>query len=443
MNNFGSVANNIDDVVLQGMCTRCGACIGVCPSDSIDLTEHCFPFVKSSCTSCGLCIKICGGIEVNFPEYCQKNYGRLHNLTDDAIGPVLYSEAMHSTDAEVLGKGASGGIVSQILISLFEQGHIDGAVVVGYSKANPLQPEAKLARCREDVLNCTQSKYSLFPVSHIYKNIINEPGRYAVVGLPCQIHSLYRWQEINQKLNERVVLIIGLFCHMNLEFDAVKFLASNKNISLSRISKLEFRGGDWPGVIRVTLDDGSIIPLHGGDIKDGAFNYLKKYYAAKRCSYCIDFSAELADISVSDPWLRDSNGEYIFKGGWSVAHIRTERGRKVIEEIKKRNEVKAQKIDRELIVRNNTAITYHKKRGAFIRIRRLKRKGRSFPNYYLDIPNLSLADNFREILYEISRFIVKYKFIKRVMLKINFSPFGWQLGRFKANLKKWKHRLTS
>ena len=452
---FGDMNNSMQDydnlfggtisgVVAHGLCTRCGACFGVCPSESIEFNNKHFPETTYSCSRCGLCLKVCGGIEVNFPKYCQKHYGCTHNLTDNAIGPVLYSEAIYSTDGEVRKKGASGGLASQILISLFDQGRIDGAVVVGYCENNPLQPEVKMARNREDVLSCAQSKYSLFPVAHIYRKIISEPGRYAVVGLPCQIHSLYRWQEISPKLNDRVVLIIGLFCHMNLEFDAVRDLARIKKIPVERISKLEFRGGQWPGGVRITLDDGRVIPLHKGDIKDGAFNYLNKLYAARRCLYCVDFSSELSDIAISDPWLRGSNGDYIFKGGWSVGHVRTKRGHNVIAGMKKLNAIKAEKIDYSLIVSNNQSITHHKKRGAFIRISRSIKKGNPSPVYYYDFPRLSAHDHLRETLYQISMIGWHVKALRKYLLRIAFSKMGWTIAQWKSSLKKMKYRkITS
>ncbi|WP_300608719.1 4Fe-4S binding protein [Methanohalophilus sp.] len=46
-------------------CGYCGACVGVCPSGSLELVETWIE-VGKSCTSCGICAKICpvGAIEV-------------------------------------------------------------------------------------------------------------------------------------------------------------------------------------------------------------------------------------------------------------------------------------------------------------------------------------------------------------------------------------------
>ncbi|MBP2030965.1 ferredoxin [Methanohalophilus levihalophilus] len=46
-------------------CGYCGACVGVCPSGSLELVETWIE-VDNCCTSCGICAKICpvGAIEV-------------------------------------------------------------------------------------------------------------------------------------------------------------------------------------------------------------------------------------------------------------------------------------------------------------------------------------------------------------------------------------------
>jgi len=46
-------------------CGYCGACVGVCPKNSMELIET-WVETDSNCTSCGICAQICpvGAIEV-------------------------------------------------------------------------------------------------------------------------------------------------------------------------------------------------------------------------------------------------------------------------------------------------------------------------------------------------------------------------------------------
>lgn len=435
------MTSNIDEVVSSGLCTRCGACYGICSQDAVRWDENFFPHSNEKCNKCGNCLRVCGGREVDFPRYVMKHYGKPHVLTENAIGPVLYSMACHSTDPEIRRKGASGGIVSQILISLIQNHEIDGALVSGFSPDNPLQPRAVIAKSREDILKCVQSKYTLFPVSHLYSEIAAATGKYAVVGLPCQLHSMFRWMEVNPKLYEKVALIIGLFCHANLEKEALYDLLKIRKILPDNVHLLEFRGGEWPGRIQVVLKNGDTVPLHSGDIKDGAFNYLNKLYIARRCLLCTDFSAELSDIAVSDPWLRDNRGEYMFHGGWSVAHIRTERGQGIIRKMIRDSEITAEEVDSETIIRNNKSLTQYKKRGAFIRLERLKRKGRAFPEYHLQPPAISLMNRLREYLFQVSLAGMYVRLLRQPVLRILFSPLGEGIMLCKKRVKKLKYQF--
>lgn len=434
---------NINSVVISGLCTRCGACYGACPHNVIVWDNQNFPHATEECTRCQICLAVCGGTEVDFSKYAEKHYGSPQDLTKNAIEPVRYSAVAHSTDVMVRKSGASGGIVSQIAISLLERDEIDGVVVVGFSKDSPLRPEAKIARSKADVLNCAQSKYFLFPVAHIYAEILRTPGRYAVIGLPCQIHSLFRWGEISKKIHKRVVLIVGLVCHANLEPAVVNDLLQVKRVRQEDISQFEFRGGEWPGGIRVTKKNGQILPLHELDIKDGAFNYLSKLYIGRRCLLCIDYSADLSDIAIADPWLRNNRGEYLYKGGWSLVLVKTERGHNVFKKMEECAEIISEKVDTNLVIRNSRPLTQHKKRGAFIRIKKLLKQRKATPRYFLEFPSLCTSDYIREYVYQMTLVGWHIRKIRKILLKIAFSKFGSFFGRMKASFKKIKYRLSA
>jgi coenzyme F420 hydrogenase subunit beta len=429
-------SNNISTVVKDNLCTRCGACAGVCPSGALRWDDRYFPYPTGECTSCGLCLKVCGGIEVDFTKYAQRLYGRNYDLTQDAIGPVRYSFAAYSTDAGLRKRSSSGGLVSQMLISLLNSGEINGAVVCGMSSDDPLVPRAFMARTSDEIIAASQSKYSIFPVSHLYAEIIKTAGKYAIVGLPCQIHSLFRWQEIQPVLEERIVVVVGLFCHSNLERDAVIDLLRVNKVKSSDIERIEFRGGQWPGQIIIRMKDGHARPLHRGDIKDGVFNYLNKLYIADRCLVCTDYSSELSDIAVADPWLRDEEGEYLFRDGWSVGHIRTARGDLIIRQVIKSGSIVTKDIDRELIDLNSGYMTQHKKRGSFIRIKLRKLKGQRYPEYHLTFPRLGVHDYISEVVMQISLVGRHFSNLRYFLLKLALSSVGWRFTRFRSQMKK-------
>ena len=164
---------------------------------------------------------------------------------------------------------------------------------------------------------------------------------------------------------------------------------------------------------------------------------------AKRCLICPDYSAEFADISISDPWIRGANGNYIFKGGWSVAHVRTQRGDNILSEMKSANEIVVTPVDHHLLVENNRSITAHKKRGVFIRLRRLQKRRMSHPEYQLLTPTLGLKDYWQEFRFQLTQLGSHFAWLRILLLRLAFSNFGGKIKQLRAYTKKLKYRWLS
>lgn len=438
---FGKDTRTIDWVVEAELCTRCGACGGVCPVDAIVWDHDFLPRVIDGCTLCGLCVRVCGGIEVDFRRYGRQIYGAEQDFVSDAVQPYRFTEVAHTADSELRQRSSSGGLVSQMLITLLGNGEIDGVVVVVHSKGDALTPTAMIARTAQEVRAAVQSKYMLFPVAHIYKEIIDCPGRYAVVGLPCQLHSLRRWQDISTILRKRVVLTIGLCCQANLERRMIEDLLAVKGIVPRSVRSLDYRGGPWPGSIRVQLDDGIPIPLHSCGIKDGAFTYLKSLYVAKRCLLCTDYSAELADLSVADPWIRGTDGEYRFQEGWSLVHVRTSNGEAYYKRLRAGEEITALSVSDAAIVRKGRRATRVKKRETFVRLAVRKAMGLPYPAYHLSPPVLTLADYFKTAWSYAQHVGLYAPWLRKTLLFLMFSPAGERLKQLRARYWTLKVRL--
>ncbi|MCL4325448.1 MAG: 4Fe-4S binding protein [Candidatus Thermoplasmatota archaeon] len=41
------------------LCLYCGACVGTCPRNCINLKETIIEFDESLCTKCNLCVRVC------------------------------------------------------------------------------------------------------------------------------------------------------------------------------------------------------------------------------------------------------------------------------------------------------------------------------------------------------------------------------------------------
>ena len=95
-----------------------------------------------------------------------------------------------ASDEAIRHEGASGGLATAILAGALEEGLIDGAVVAGPSEDNALAVKPHLARSVAEIAAARGSKYNMVATNTALGTLLDEPGRYAFVGLPCHIQGL-------------------------------------------------------------------------------------------------------------------------------------------------------------------------------------------------------------------------------------------------------------
>jgi len=261
---------------------------------------------KLECTECGLCMQVCPGIEVDFASLNKTFLGQA--APGDIIGTHLSCWYSHAADNDIRHHSSSGGLVTSLLIHALDRGMIDGAVVTRMSTVNPLQTETFLAETREQIVAACGSKYCPSSLASGLREVSSRHGRFAVVGLPCQIHGIRKWEAIAPKLREKIAFHLGIFCcNNNTTLGTVYFLRKN-GIEPEQVARIRYRDKGWPGWLTVRLRDGTIREFRRGTSEpsarrrrtlSSAFHFD---FTIPRCLLCPDLMAELADISFADPW---------------------------------------------------------------------------------------------------------------------------------------------
>jgi len=131
----------------------------------------------------------------------------------------------YATDHSMRWTGQSGGLVTALLVFALEEGLIDGAVVTRMSKSDPLSPETVVAESKKEILNASKSKYCPVPLNVAVKEVLKKNGKYAIVGIPCQIHGIRKLEMIESKLKNKIILHLGLFCSHTLSYDQLNEFA--------------------------------------------------------------------------------------------------------------------------------------------------------------------------------------------------------------------------
>ena len=192
---------------------------------------------------------------------------------------------------------------------MLESGEIDGALVVCSDDKVPWKGKPIIARTKEDLIASLKSKYAISPTNVAFQEIIDIPGKYAIVGLPCQIHGFQKAARLNKKLKDRVVLSIGIFCHAAVEHEPMQWMWNNVIKDQDNVKRFIPREGKHPGTPYVEYKSGEMAPVYFPEKKDyrpsstEMLNVLYRLYTPSRCMTCYDSTAEFADIAVGDPWM--------------------------------------------------------------------------------------------------------------------------------------------
>ncbi|MDY6903126.1 MAG: Coenzyme F420 hydrogenase/dehydrogenase, beta subunit C-terminal domain [Thermodesulfobacteriota bacterium] len=310
----------IEEVQKPGLCHHCGGCVSFCTSinyGALDVDENGMPRFgnKEKCIECGLCYAIC-------PEI-----GELDAETDKMvawqppIGKVIELTSARALDPEIRAKGTDGGVVTAILVHLFDTGRIDGAIVT--HQTGPFNREPHLAVTRQDIIDSAgfffDTSHGMRHFGHDYSTYspsvqefrpMMEKGlsRIALVGTPCQIKAIRKIEALGIVPSDAIKFCLGLFC------------SGNFTINEEGIKTLEKLGDcKWDDIDRVNIKETFMMHLKNGrqvSLPLEALDFMKRY----ACRYCRDYAAEYADISF---------GGIGAKEGWTTVITRSPLGRAV------------------------------------------------------------------------------------------------------------------
>lgn len=379
---------SLGKIVDGGLCHRCGTCVGICPTDALGLDDEEYPRVQNlaACTDCDLCVKVCPGDEFDITAAYNQAYQSTVDVTS-THGSFLESHLSYATDPTIREHSTSGGLVTALLLHMLETKQIDGAIVIISDPDELWKGKPIVARTKEQLFEAMKSKYAISPTNSAFAEIRKIPGRYAFVGLPCQIHGYVKAAELDPRIRERVVLTIGLFCHAAVEHEAYSIIWNTLEDKRANAKRFISRVGKHPGTPHLEMNDGSLYPVYFGEKKGyrpssmEVINIVYRLYTPNRCLTCFDASAEFADIAVGDPWMAPPHSGIDFYKGWSFALVRSLRGQTVLSDCAKAGAIVNEPVTRKEALACNRMMSTEKRWRAFRVIETLRRQGNPIPAY--------------------------------------------------------------
>lgn len=340
MREFNACQSIQDDVIAEKFCTRCGACLGMCPywlpyKGKIVLRDICnLPD--------GRCYHFCPRKVVDLDNLSQTIFGTPY--TWDALGTVREVMIAQAKDAEIRGKGQYGGTATALILFAINEGIIDAAVLT--KSQNNLLPEAAVISTREGVLDCTGSNYVATPTLEAFNRGVRDAnlGNIGVVGTPCQVLALanMRCSTFDDQNNiDKLKLVIGLFCTWALSYESFAPFIAEK-VAVPDIVKM-----DIPPPPANTFDiytTSQRISLSLDEVRE---------YILPACNYCIDMTAEFSDISV---------GAAEGINDWNTIIVRSERGNDLVRAAEAKGIIETGKLPSHMLDHLKEAALVKKKR---------------------------------------------------------------------------------
>lgn len=234
------------------------------------------------------------------------------------MGRVIETTIARAMDPAIRQRATDGGVVTALLLHLFETGRIDGAIVTRPS--GQFQRRPILATSTEEIRHAAGF---YFDTSHGMKHLSDAYltyssieefapmvrkglNRVALVGMPCQIKAFRRMEALGIVPSDAVKFCFGLLCSGNFVFgdSQREKLATDYDFDWDDVVRLNVKA-DFQ--VHLKQDRTISIPLEELD-------FMKRV----ACRYCGDYSAEFADIAFGGLGARE---------GWTTAIIRTPLGR--------------------------------------------------------------------------------------------------------------------
>ncbi len=427
------------NTVKTGLCTRCGTCAGICPNEAIEMDENAYPYLAGECIKCGFCYGSCPGSDLDLPSLSQRLFDIEYDLMDLHCH-VDNHYVGHPTDETIRSVGASGGVITGLLVYMLGKGVIDGAVVVGMDKKRPYQSKGILARTKEEIIQASQSKYCITPSMAILRQIRKEKGKFAVVALPCQIHALRKMESVDPKLSKKISCILGLYCHCNLNLNGPVEAIKASGIHLEDVKEFHYRGGEWPGGFYVVKKNGASQKVHTSSMQT-TMNTMFRLFGASRCYYCVDALAEFADLSFGDFWANDYQDDLATYEKCTLISQKTARGQAILDDAVRDGAMHLHKLPDDRFSKRITNMGKRKKMRAIVRITRNHSQNRPVPNYHTTIPKVTFTAKRSEANYRLWSLFNRHATVRHTVLRILSTRLGEKLDQMNAWRKKHFYRL--
>ena len=374
--------NNVSSI--KHLCAGCGACAGVC--SRIDMGEDEFgllmPRIAPTCTSCGKCLQVCPTLMAKEKKKeIRKNIFEEQGCQyKEETG--YYLNCYEGYIPEYREKSASGGLCSELLISLLDNKIVDSVYCVGSTGKNTNLFSYIRVQKSEDVLKYARSAYYPISIDSAIMDIRRNNEKAAIVCLPCQATAIRALQKTDHKLKDRIAFVIGLVCGGVPGKGMIQYVLEAQGIDPDKVTRVTFREKD-EGIMcnncqmKAYNRNSEVLSVSRYHGEAFGFAYFSKLFHYDACFCCDDIFAESADVAFGDAWFEEYK-QNIY--GTSICITRNQLIDDILKTKTEKSTVNSTCIDRMILSQKSVYLVQRKKNLSHIYRKCYKRVGLVFPD---------------------------------------------------------------
>lgn len=335
-----------NEVVRANHCMMCGACVASCPINVLNVNVNEEPVIKGPCAACQVCYYSCPRLELPLDEIEYYVFGRTRKPEEESLGIYGNIYSARALDEEIWRAGQDGGTVIALMTHALQIGIINCFATSDFTRSNSvfvlgsgmtLKTVPVVGDTAADLIHTAGSKYTHGGVLGVLSDATASypDGRVGLVALPCELQGLWRMCTSTQATVKfsgswirggRPVLTIGLFCSKVYTHDKLvtEFLQGKHGIDPAKVTRTAIKRNRFKVYV-------------GAEMALDVSTKELEPYMSHPCSYCIDYAAELADISVGAVGSAD---------GWTTVIVRSELGQKLFESAVRAKAIEAVPIEK-------------------------------------------------------------------------------------------------
>lgn len=373
---------NVNKIVKNNLCNGCGICEAVCPTNCIKFEwENGLKVPKinfNRCVNCGRCYQVCPGKKIEYQISNTNEYEKYLGEIDESF--IIVGAEKFKTKYT-----ASGGFITSFLSYLLDNKKINGVLVVALEGSNLKNAKSVIIEDALALRKTAGSIYFTVPLGRGLKELVRREGKFAVVGLPCQIRGINNLINQSEEYREKIFIKIGLFCGFMIGYNAAKYLLDSLKIpNPVDIRNISFRA-------KKSDEEAFLVEASNKDYfisKDEYTALLNRTLSNKRCLMCNDMTNEYAGVSCGDA--------HSFGLKKSLILSRNKRTTKLIREAKNAGYFKiVKKMSEKEVFTSQKSILQYKKETIDIRLKIMRCINRKLPEFEAD--SLPKSNSFQKV----------------------------------------------